>query len=310
MVVVDGYVAVVQEATQHVPPAQAVIEGPGDAAAVRHPDALLPEPSVQLIAQRHAASLPVIQPVSTASRGHVLLDAAQRGDALQGLGRDSDRSGLGDFVELAASVRKDPASTRWGSLNTAVSRWLGTQTCDDYTRREVVDHRRYGIECHSHIGPDVRLLGLACTGIEHPHWRLIGVQHLGVQYEHAQGLIQRGQRGAASSRPTRQGGARRVHARAGVNLLLASPAAAGLFWKGWHSPSKSRSGRRTTRAPKSLSSLGWPRLGGDRSAWHGTRQAETGGCGCEAGAGAGAQAQGVALRLIRTQVRYFDGPDS
>ena len=104
VVVVNGHVAILQEAPQRVPPSQAVVDGRGDAAAIGHLATLSPQPDVQLIPQWHAALSPREQALGTVGICHLLLDAVQPGDALQRLGRNRAGSSLGQLIKLTPRV--------------------------------------------------------------------------------------------------------------------------------------------------------------------------------------------------------------
>jgi hypothetical protein len=70
------------------------------------------------------------------------------------------------------------------------------------------------------VRPHVSLGRFTRAGVQHSDRGLIGVQHLRAQHEGPVRVEQRLQAGACRARPGRQRGARRVHARPGINLLL------------------------------------------------------------------------------------------
>ncbi len=90
---------------------------------------------------------------------------------------------------------------------------------------ELVHDARPVVVLARRIGPDVGAGRLAGTGVQHLHRRLVGVQHGGVQHGGAQHegavrFVQGLQAARGRAGPGRQRRARRVHARARVDLLL------------------------------------------------------------------------------------------
>jgi hypothetical protein len=85
---------------------------------------------------------------------------------------------------------------------------------------QVVDHSGPVFECPSGVRPHVSPLGLARTGVEQADRRLVGVKHARAEHEGPVRVIQGQQLRPGLTAPSRQRRARRVHARAGIDLLL------------------------------------------------------------------------------------------
>jgi len=86
---------------------------------------------------------------------------------------------------------------------------------------EVVDHSGPVFECPPGVSPHVGPLGLARTGVEQADRRLVRVKHARAEHEGPVRVVQGQQLCPGLTAPGRQRRARRVHARAGVDLLLA-----------------------------------------------------------------------------------------
>ena len=70
------------------------------------------------------------------------------------------------------------------------------------------------------VGPHVSLLGLARPGVQQRDRRLAGVNDARTEHEDPVRIVQRHELRPGLPAPGRQRRARRVHARAGVDLLL------------------------------------------------------------------------------------------
>ena len=94
MVVVDADFAVVEEATERLLTVDAVVERTGGNAAVRNVAPLDDHPGMQHVPQRLATLAARREPLVGRKSGDLLLDAVQRGDALQRRRRNRTRASL------------------------------------------------------------------------------------------------------------------------------------------------------------------------------------------------------------------------
>lgn len=209
VVVVEGDLAVEQEAPERGPALQAVVERPGGASPVGHALALDDHPGVQRIPERLAALLPHGQAILCREFRDLLLDPVELGDALQRRRRYRARARLEQLVELAPSVRQAArldALLKFeddviGAVVVAGERAaLALEERHRMARRsadaEVVDDARTRIECAPRVGPDIGLSRLARAWLEQAHWRLVGVQDLCAEDEVAVRVVERRERSA------------------------------------------------------------------------------------------------------------------
>ncbi|MCY1299498.1 hypothetical protein D9M70_490260 [compost metagenome] len=219
------HLTVAQEAAQRLPAVEAVVQRPGNAAAVGHPLALAPHPGMQPVPMRLAALLAQGQPLLCTGLAGIVLDLEDPRQATHGLGRHLAVAMFDQLVEFAPCMHQAAGLDALAELEhrlvgfVVVAHERAVPALQELhrvlgppARAELVDHAGARIELAAGIAPDVGLPGLARAGLEQRHRRLVGVQHGRAQHEGLVRLVQRLQAGTGRSGPGSQRRTWRVHA--------------------------------------------------------------------------------------------------
>jgi hypothetical protein len=191
------------------------------------------QPKMQRQPQRPGPLHPHQQPLLSSQRAGVSLDALEPGDALERLLGQRARAGLDPHAELPHRVRKviggagSRQRQRGAVAAVRVHHQRARPVLEDRKsllapapRAEVIDPTRLGLGGAPGAGPRAGLLRLAPARLQHADRCLVGVNHPAGEHEAAVRSKQRPQWPADLPVPARQRRARRMQARARVDLRL------------------------------------------------------------------------------------------